>query len=276
MHKLFRPLLATGWLMMLAGCGTDTASTPTPASSGPWTVFAASSLQDVLKTQETVFRAAQPGTAAATFNFAGSQALAAQLEQGAQADLFISADEKNMQRVVAAGLAEPPQVLAGNSMVIVLPPGNPAGIHDPGDLRRPGVKLVIAAPAVPAGDYTVRLLNKLSADSAYGFGYKDEVLARVVSQEDNVRSVLAKVQLGEADAGIVYRTDAQTANAGSQKVETLEIPDRSNVTASYDLAVLKTAPAGSPARAFRAYLLSPAGQAALAAAGFSPAPTPTP
>ncbi|HUS16834.1 MAG TPA: molybdate ABC transporter substrate-binding protein, partial [Chloroflexia bacterium] len=218
-------------------------------------------------------------TPPAQFNFAGSQALLAQLKQGASADLFITADAPTMDAARTAGLVLSPQVLARNSLVVVLPSSNPGGVRTLADLARPGLKIVLAAPAVPVGSYTLQVLDKLAADAAYGPGFKAGVLANVVSQEENVRRVLTKVQLGEADAGIVYRTDARapTAAGGTQTITILDIPPAANVTAVYYIAVLKGAVALQAASAFQTYALGPDGQAALGRFGFLPAgPTPTP
>jgi molybdate transport system substrate-binding protein len=193
------------------------------------------------------------------------------LQQGARADVFAAADQQTMDSAVAAGLVDAPQVFARNSLVIVFPHDNPAHIRALADLARPGLKLVLAAPSVPAGAYTLQALDRLAADPAYGPAFRRATLANVVSQEDNVRQALAKVQLGEADAAVVYGTDAQSATGGAKGVGVLAIPDQYNVIARYYIATVKGARQPAAARTFVAYAVSAPGQAALARFGFLPA-----
>jgi molybdate transport system substrate-binding protein len=271
-------LLALG---LLAACGS--ANTPgagnTPQAStsgaGGLTIFAAASLQEAMTALGKDWQAAHPGAAAPQYSFAGSQALLAQLQQQAPADLFASADKKTMDAAVAAGLVESPYPLARNSLVVVVPHDNPGHITALADLARPGLKVVVADKTVPVGNYTLQMLDKLAADPAYGADFKRGVLANVISQENNVRQVLAKVQLGEADAGVVYGTDAQAANnaagGSAQPVATVAIPDSANVIAVYYIAVLKDAAHAQDARAFLAYVAGDGGQAVLGQFGFLPA-----
>ena len=163
-------------------------------------------------------------------------------------------------------------------LVVVLPNDNPGNIQSLQDLARPGVKISLADPSVPVGNYSLQVLDKLSADPAYGADFKQQVLDNVVSREDNVRQVLTRVQLGEVDAGIVYITDALAANASSggslPPVKTLAIPTQYNVVAIYYIAAMKDAPHAAAAGAWINYILSDAGQAVLVKYGFGRAGTP--
>jgi len=225
------------------------------------TVFAASSLRDAFQDLGRSFEQQHPGTSI-SFNFAGSQELRTQVEHGARADVFASADPRTLRALAGAGLALEAQVFARNEPVIVVPAGNPAGIHSLADLPR-ARRLVVGAPEVPIGEYTVRILE--AASRRYGPAFGAAVESRVASRELNVRQVLAKVALGEADAAIVYRTDA-LASRGA--VEVISIPPELNVVAEYPIAVLRGAPQAGLARAFVELVLSSAGQAVLARHGF--------
>ncbi len=229
------------------------------------TVFAAASLTDAFEEIGRAFEEAQPGVRV-EFNFAGSQTLRTQLEQGAVADVFASANTKEMDAAVAASLVHSgtAQVLLKNQLIVILPPDNPAGIQTLQDLARPGLKLVLAAEAVPIGEYSREALGKLEAQ--LGAGFKDQVLANLISEEDNVKQVVVKVQLGEADAGIVYGSDAVAA----PDLKTIAIPSESNVIAEYPIAALMEAPHPDLAAQFVAYVLSSEGQATLKKWGFTP------
>jgi len=225
------------------------------------TVFAASSLRDAFQDLGRNLEQQHPGTSV-SFNFAGSQELRTQVEHGARADVFASADPRTLRALAGAGLSLEPQVFARNEPVIVVPVGNPAGIDALADLPR-ARRLVVGAPEVPIGEYTVRILE--AASRRYGPAFGAAVESRVASRELNVRQVLAKVALGEADAAIVYRTDA-LASRGA--VEVISIPPQLNVVAEYPIALLRGAPRPGLARAFVELVLSSAGQAVLARHGF--------
>jgi molybdate transport system substrate-binding protein len=242
-----------------------TACASPPSASQTLTVFAAASLTEAFTEIGEDFEAAHPGVAVA-FNFGGSQNLRTQLEQGAVADVFAPASQEEMEAALAAGLvaSDTVQVFLTNQLVVILPADNPGRVEALGDLARPGLKLTLAAADVPVGRYALQALEKLEA--RYGAGFKDEVLAHVVSQEDNVRQIVAKVRLGEADAGIVYRSDAVAA----PELKTIAIPDEFNVTAPYSLAALASAPHPQLARALVDYVLSSEGQATLKKWGFTP------
>jgi molybdate transport system substrate-binding protein len=232
------------------------------------TVFAAASLTEPFSRLGKSFEAQHPGTTV-RFNFAGSQQLVLQIQQGAKADVFASADERWMQTAKDSGLVEgEPVLFARNALMVIVPRANPARIRRLQDLARSGVKVVIAAEAVPVGQYTRQMLDKLSAQPGFGSKYRQQVLANVASYEENVKGVVAKVQLGEADAGVVYRSDA-TGSVASQ-LTTLEIPEVANVIASYPIAVVRGAPSPELARTFLALVESAEGQEALRSAGFIP------
>lgn len=225
------------------------------------TVFAAASLRDVFTALGTTFEKEHPGVKA-QFNFAGSQELRTQIEQGAPADDFASADTKYMDAARKAGLVDAPALLAINAPVIVVPADNPGKVKSLADL--PTVKrLVIGSPEVPIGNYTLQILERAKAQ--LGADFPARVQARVASRELNVRQVLTKVMLGEADAGIVYRTDARS---GGDKVRVVEIPAELNVVAEYTIATVARAPHPELARAWVTLVTGPAGQAALEGAGF--------
>ncbi|HEU5153291.1 MAG TPA: molybdate ABC transporter substrate-binding protein [Gemmatimonadales bacterium] len=245
-------------------CGSF--STIAAQQSTTLTVFAAASLTEPFSRLGKRFEADHPG-ATVRFNFAGSQQLVLQIQQGAKADVFASADERWMQTAKDSGLVEGnPVLFARNELVVVVPVANPAGIKRLQDLSRSGIKLVLAAEAVPVGRYTREMLAKLSSQPGFGPKYGQQVLANVASYEDNVKGVIAKVQLGEADAGVVYRSDA-TGSAASQ-ISILAIPEAANVIASYPIAVLRGAPSPELARAFVELVESATGQESLKKSGF--------
>jgi len=246
--------------LLLAACASPGAA----AIPKTLTVFAASSLLGAFTEIGKAFEAANPGLAVA-FNFDGSQSLRTQLEQGAVADVFASANQKEMDALATQSLISNSQVFVANQLAVILPKANPANVQTLNDLARPGLSLVLAAEEVPVGKYTREALDKL--DSAFGPGFKDQVLANVVSEENNVKQVVAKVQLGEADAGIVYGSDAVAA----PDLQTIAIPAEFNITAQYFVASLTSAPNAVLAEAFIAYVLSPDGQATLKKWGFTPA-----
>jgi molybdate transport system substrate-binding protein len=217
------------------------------------TVFAAASLTEAFRTIGTDFEAANPGTKV-EFNFAGSSTLARQIVEGAPADVFASADEENMKKAADAGdVAGATQAFARNRLAIIVPRGNPKHVTGLADLGRSGMTIALAAPAVPVGRYAAEAFAKAGVPTPAG------------SNEADVKAVVTRVALGEADAGVVYTTDVA---AGGQKVEAVTIPDAQNVLARYPIATLKGAPNAAGARAFVAYVLSPSGQRVLARSGF--------
>jgi molybdate transport system substrate-binding protein len=247
------------FLLFLAGCASSESS-----SAQTLHVFAAASLTDAFTELGKDFEAANPDVSVA-FSFAGSQALRTQIEEGAPADVFASANKTEMDLLVTgAQVAQgTPQVFLTNKLVLILPENNPAALHKLEDLANPGIKLVFAAEEVPVGEYARQALDRMKGQ--FGSDFKDKVLANVVSNEDNVRQVVAKVQLGEADAGIVYTSDA----AAAPELQTIEIPAKFNVTAEYPMAVLTRSANPDLANAFIAYVLSEQGQAVLQKWGFA-------
>jgi len=234
------------------------------------TVFAAASLTDAFRDIGQAFEALYPGVQV-TFSFAGSQRLALQIEQGARADLFASADQRNMDKLVAAGLihSDAPVTFARNQMVVILPAENPGRVETLRDLTRPGLKLLLAGEQVPVGAYARQVLDNLSRDAAFGSGFKDAVLRNLISNEENVKQVVAKIQLGEADAGIVYRSDVTPGLTG--RLRTIGIPDHFNVEAAYPVAILETAAEVDLARQFVQFVLAPDAQRILQRWGLIPA-----
>lgn len=230
------------------------------------TVFAAASLTDAFTEIGAAFDAANPGVIT-TFNFSGSQALRTQIEEGAPADVFASASGKEMETLVTGTFVglDVAQVFLSNKLVVILPSDNPAALEILEDLANPGTKIVLAAEEVPVGKYARQAIDLM--DASFGIGFKEKVLVNVVSNEDNVRQVVAKVQLGEADAGIVYVSDVVAA----LELKSIEIPGDLNVIAKYPIAPLVKSENTHLAAKFIEYVLSAEGQAVLAKWGFAPA-----
>jgi molybdate transport system substrate-binding protein len=241
-------------LLLCAVCVAAAAPASSPArqaDSGRLTVFAAASLTDVFPRIDPRVR----------YAFAGSDQLAFQIQQGAPADVFAAASPKYPEQLYQEGLVEKPVAFATNTLVLIVPRTNPARIRAVDDVARPGVKLVIADPSVPAGAYTRMVLRNL--------GLSDAALKNVVSQETDVRAVLAKVALGEADAGFVYLTDARTV---PRKVSVLTLRASAQPQVVYEAAAVRASRHLRAARTFLTRLLRPAAQARLRAAGFGPRP----
>ncbi|MGH7788780.1 MAG: molybdate ABC transporter substrate-binding protein [Candidatus Binatia bacterium] len=237
-------------LALIVPCATS-AIAADAAGSKPLTVLAAASLADAFTAIGAAFEQAHPGLKV-EFSFASSSTLATQIGEGARADVFASADESNMQKV-AADLAAPARTFAANRLAIVVPKGNRKRIATLGDLAGSGVTVALAAPQVPAGRYAAEAFQKAG------------VAVVPASQEVDVRAVLTKVAMDEADAGIVYVTDIRAA---ADKVDAVAIPDEYNVTARYPIAVLKQSGTPETATAFVNFVLSPAGQTTLKEFGF--------
>jgi len=259
-------LAACGQSTTTSGSGSTTSVTPTPAST-TLKVFAAASLKSSFTALQMKYQQAHP-TVKIVYNFAGSQALVQQITQGAPADVFASADQKNMKKLSDAGLATDPKTFADNTLAIIIPTSNPAHITTLKDLANKGVKIDIAASTVPVGSYTLQVLAKLGKSSEYGPTYESSVKANFVSQEDNDTAIVQKVELGEADAGIVYTSDVTAAAA--TKVMFISIPTTFNIIAQYPIAVLKNAADTNDAQTFVQYILSSDGQAILTKYHFLP------
>jgi molybdate transport system substrate-binding protein len=263
--------LATGGLALsfvLAGAAAAASQPHTAQGRATLQVFAAVSLADAFTEIGDQLELERPGLNV-RLNFAGSQQLATQIEQGARADVFASADERWMAYARERGLVSgDPAIFARNRLVVIIPKTNPARIHRLQDLARGGVKLVMGADAVPVGRYGRIVLRNLARDPSFGGDFAARTLRNVVSGEENVRSVVGKVQLGEADAGLVYRSDVTASVARYLRV--LEIPENANVLASYPIALVRDAREPDAARAFVDLVLSRDGQAILERRGLIP------
>jgi molybdate transport system substrate-binding protein len=248
-----RRLIALSALAVLALAGGATAATQAPAKA--ITVFAGASLTDV-------FPAIDPSD---TYSFAGANTLATQIMNGAPADVFASANTTIPAALYAQGFLEKPVNFTRNTLVIVVPKSNPAGISDIYDLTKPGVSIDIANSAVPVGTYTLTILKNMALTT--------KVLPNVVSQETDVRAVLTKVALGQADAGFVFATDARTVPG---QVKVIKVPAWAQPKVTYAMAVVTKSPNHAAAQAFISEVLSKSGQAKLNAFGFLPLPASAP
>jgi molybdate transport system substrate-binding protein len=255
-----RQILIVCWLgVFLAGCRAA-------PRDEHLVVFAAASLTQPFKALADSLKVRHPGLKL-DFDFAGSQTLAVQIAQGASADVFASADDKTMTSVADAGLlAGKPLVFANNRLVVIVPAANPARLQRVQDLARPTLKLVLAGEAVPVGHYAREVIGKLGALPSYPAGYQSKVLANVVSNEESVKGVVTKVELGEADAGVVYSSDVTPKL--SAKVMRIEIPAEQNIKATYLIGQIRTASNAPLAKEFIDLVLSTVGQQVLVAAGF--------
>ncbi|MCT4353966.1 molybdate ABC transporter substrate-binding protein [Streptomyces sp. Je 1-79] len=258
-RRVAAAVVTAALLAPLAACGNDdtrkgaegpASGSASAAPPAKLTVLAAASLTNVFKTAGAAYEKTHPGTKI-TFSFAGSQELVAQVSQGSPADAIVTADTKSMDKVKAD--TGTPAIIARNRLVIATGEGNPHKVDELKDLADTKLKVVLAAPEVPAGKYSKQVLDA------------QKITVKPVSQEPNVRAVLSKVELGEADAGLVYRTDAATV---TDKVDAVEIPDAQNAIAQYPAATLKDSENAEAAAAFVAWLSSPEAQKILQDAGF--------
>jgi len=228
------------------------------------TVYAAASLRNALVDIELAYEAAVPGTGL-TIATDSSATLRTQIEQGAPADVFLSADQANPRALVGSGLADGDAVdFAGNLLTIIVPADNPADLESPADLARPGIEVVAAGSSVPITGYAEQAVRTLTTLPGYPPDFAETVAANVVSREENVKAVVAKIQLGEGDAAIVYATDA----IGADAVRTVEIPAAANVPAAYAGVVVGATAHPAPAHAFLAWLAGPEAAAILETFGF--------
>jgi len=247
-------------VVAFAGCsasGPDAASTPGPTATGPaltgqLTIYAAASLGKAFDALATDFERRHPGVDVKPIVYDGSSTLATQLIEGAPADVFASADQKNMQKVVDAGLAENPQLFASNTLVIAMPKGDPAGVRSLSDLADPKLTVVLCAPEVPCGAASKTLLAN------------EGVTFTPASLEQNVTAVLTKIAAGEADAGLVYATDV----LGNSQVESIVPEGADKVVNHYPIVSLKGAANSAVASAFVDFVLSDEGQSILSGLGF--------
>ena len=277
-----RGLLVVAFVALaLAACGGTTVSpspvpvsspaasaSAAPASAAPaqLTIYAAASLKAVLAKVKTAYEAANPGTTL-TISTDSSTALETKIEQGAPADVFLSADTANPQKLVDKSLAGGALVtFAANLLTVIVPAANPAGIQSPADLAKPGVKIVAAADGVPIQKYAATLVTNLAKEAGYPAGFAGAYAANVISKEDNVGAVASKISLGEGDAAIVYVTDAKAWD----NIRTIAVPADANVPATYGGVVVRASANQGAAAAFLAWLAGPDGQAILATFGFLP------
>ncbi len=268
MSKLSRFLLTVLAVVLAfhAGCTLRATPDPQPVTI---TVSAAASLTESFTEIGALFQDAHPNVRL-VFNFAGSQELAQQIIQGAVVDVFASANSKQMDLVLSEKNlpADSKATFASNQLVVIYPRDNPANLTGLADLAHPGLKLVFAGPEVPVGQYSLDFLDRAEQSGVFGPGYQQAVMNNIVSYENNVRAVLTKVGLGEADAGIVYATDGSSAK---DQIGLIEIPAALNIAAEYPILALPGSTQVEMAQAFVDFVLSPTGQAVLKSYGFTPA-----
>ncbi|MTD56663.1 molybdate ABC transporter substrate-binding protein [Amycolatopsis pithecellobii] len=243
-----------GVALLVAGCGSGASSSAGTASEPKTlTVYAAASLTESFNALKTQFEAAHPGVTV-KYNFGGSSTLVQQLTNGAKADVFASADQANMDKAVQGGVVNgAPTVFATNKLTIAVPPGNPKGLKAFGDLAGAGLKVVVCAAQVPCGSAAQKVEKNTG------------VTIKPVSEEQDVKQVLTKVESGDADAGLVYVTDASTAGG---KVAQVDFPESAQAINNYPIAVLKDAPQADLAQQFEQFLLGAQGKAELTKVGF--------
>ncbi|HTX17435.1 MAG TPA: molybdate ABC transporter substrate-binding protein [Bacteroidota bacterium] len=260
-----RTLLSVAIVFVAAPCRLSAQ----PEDNVRLTVFAAASLTECFNAMAREFASAHAAVTF-SFNFAGSQQLAQQIAQGAPVDIFVSANRKQMEEAAKSGRIDTSQtrIFASNRLVVVYPKENVEGLRFLSDLSRPHLKIVLADKAVPVGQYSLEFLDKCEKSLAFGPGFREYVVANVVSHEENVRAVLAKVVLGEADAGIVYTSDV--SERVRNDVGTIEIPDSLNVIAAYPIAPILDSHSPRLAGEFVAFILSEQGRAVLSRFGFVP------
>jgi molybdate transport system substrate-binding protein len=252
-------------LVLGSACGTATASTPS-SSAANLTIYGAASLKGALDKLKASYEIGHSGTRL-TISTDSSAALRTQIEQGAPVDVFLSADTANPQKLVDGGHADGVAVnFAGNLLTVVVPADNPAKIVTPADLARPGVKVIAAGDDVPITNYANQSVALLARLPGYANGFAAAYAGNVVSKEDNVKAVIAKIELGEGDAGIVYVTDAKA----SAKVTTIEIPAAGNVPATYAGVAVKASTNPAAAHQFLEWMAGPEARQILAEFGFTP------
>jgi molybdate transport system substrate-binding protein len=270
-----RSVLVAAFAVALTACSSGATSSPSAAPSATTmapsaagielTVFGAASLKAVLDQAKVAYEAATPGVTV-TVSTDSSAALATQIGEGAPADVFLSADTSNPEKLVTAGLAlGEPTLFARNVLTVIVPVANPGGITSPADLARSGIKVVAAGDEVPITKYASQLVANVAKLPGYPADYAAAYAANIASKEDNVAAVRSKIELGEGDAAIVYATDAKA----STRVTAIPVePASANVPATYAGIVVKASKHADAAQAFMAWFAGPAGQTILAAFGF--------
>ena len=249
---------------------TTAASASAALSSEPveLTIYGAASLKGALEAAKAAYETANPGTTV-TLSTGSSAALETQIEQGAPADVFLSADTTNPKKLVDADLADGAAItFAANELTVIVPTANPAGITSPKDLARAGVKVIAAGEEVPITKYAKQLVDNLAEEAGFPADFAAKYTASIASKEEDVKSVVAKIEIGEGDAGIVYVTDAKA----STEVTTVDVPPSANVPATYAGVVVKASKNAAAAKAFLDWFAGPDGQAILSSSGFLPAP----
>ena len=247
-----------------AACSAGPGSSPASSATDQLSIYAAASLKDALVAVRDAYETERPGTTLVIATDSSST-LRTQIEEGAPADVFLSADETNPERLVESGLADGQAlVFAGNRLTVIVPADNPAGIETPSDLARPGVKVIAAGDEVPITRYAQQVVDNLAAEPSSPQGFAEAYAANVVSREENVKAVAAKIELGEGDAAIVYVTDALAAS----DVTIVEIPPSANVAATYAGVVIGASPRIEAARVLLDWLAGPEGAAILGQFGF--------
>ena len=258
---------ALSLVVLAPAAGPATSVSAAPAQQATLTVFAASSLTDAFKEIGQSFEAEK--TIPVAFNFGASTQLRTQLQQGAVADVFASADQAQMNNARGDGSITGPDVIfARNRLVVITPKDNPGRLQSAADIANPGIRFVTAAPEVPIGVYTQNMFDKMSQIAVFGQDFKDRANANIVSREPNVRQVVAKVQLGEADAAVVYRSDVTPSSAPDLMV--IPIPDDLNTLAAYPIALVTNGPQLELGQAFFDLVMAQTGQSILEKWGFIP------
>jgi len=273
---MVRTILALAAILAISACGTTATLVPSISAKPPsvpptvvppaaLTIFGAASLNGALDQLKATYEADHAGTTL-TISTDSSAALRTQIEQGAPADVLLSADVTNPQKLVTAGLTDGQAVdFAGNLLTIVVPTTNPARIATPADLARSEIKIIAAGADVPITTYATQAIGLLAKLPGYPAGFSAKYAANVVSREDNVKAVIAKVELGEGDAGIVYVTDARA----STKVTVIDIPPQANPPATYAGVVVKSSENAAAAHQFLDWMTGAEAQLILTQLGFS-------
>ncbi len=256
-----------GLITLITACGSQANAATSVPPTQSLTIFAAASLSEAFTDIAAEFESQHPEVDL-VLNFAGSQTLRLQIEQGAQVDVFASANEIYMQTLVEADLMQNPTIFTHNELLVITPATNPAAIKTLADLSQPGLKLILAGQSVPAGRYANQVLENLSHDPLLGRDYAQRVRNNLVSEEDSVKGVVTKVRLGEADAGLVYASDVTPSIAS--EVQTISVPLNFNVKAAYPVAVSSGSHQAGLAQQFVDFVLAPEGQIVLANYGFEP------
>jgi len=263
--------MVIGAFLLVAGCTSTSQPTLSPTEEEKSiTVFTAGSLKGAFTDMAAAYEEQHSGTKV-VLNIDGTQALRTQVEQGARGDVFASANLKHMNALMGEGFMDNATVVdfVENRVTVALPASNPGNITELSDLSKAGTKVLIGTPEVPIGNYARQVLDKMAADTAYGQTYEDAVMANVISEETNVNNIIAKLLIGEADAGFTYTSDVVTP-AYADQLTTITIPDEYNVVAQYPIGVLNESANPDTAEDFITFVRSEQGGEILQRYGFSP------